>query len=864
MATYLPYPCALVVAVVTLFTTVYTPPLFAQSEDTSGLQARWTIQFPLLRVKGALDGILMYDSKRGNLLYTAGGQQNYLSRNEGKTWTGILDSAYSADTLRYVEMDDEFCYYYTAIDSTRARIPRRSTDGGNSWSRFEPSTHQLNILGITKADLGDVTVVAGVPAFVLRKNDTSVITYSLDGGTSFYTTSLVGFRNHTVRVDSLTVFGVDTARREYSLLDLRTGRHTVHPDPATRGARAIVRFFDSSLVCLGRNGVHETIWVRRSEDETWSAFVLSDLRPDDTVRRVKILDGNTCLLVTDRGDIFIVNSSTLRPTKVYSVPRQDTVVCSEMWTHRRDVVMLMYRRTARPDSLELEVRYSIDNGTISEQWSNGPGGWYSFARTVLSTYQTAQHIAVISDSVLFRLLPIGGYDGKIVISRDGGTSWTEFIDVDALHAPFSYDGVLAIGMRSNSQLVVTKGYQVTATGDKHQPDSWRAVFLSGNELPHPHKYDPEQRIFHDGWGSIPLVKDNLIRLGDAVTRWSFDGRFVDTLLDHRATFFRVLPFSGIYASGYDTLWFSFDQGLEWAAVNLDIQQSAPGMRAPIGDVLELPSGTILLGLRGRWRQTLTGDFESDRVGGIWRSTDRGDTWENMSTDLRLDNYVTALYRNPRTGTLIACAGNVADRAGVVPEFNLPTVERQSYSIYRSTDDGESWERTFSWGNHGTALLQHAQCSIDPHGNLHLVSYPRYYLRSRDDGKTWSFPDTDEIGHALVFSLCESPDGKSLYLATTKGVCEITSTTTSYGSEQQLQSDNDRLRIQQSEGQVDIYFRHIDHGTIRIFSIQGQQITLMPLKNQSEVNIDLSSLVRGVYIVLVGDRNGIYSTRLSIP
>lgn len=851
-------------ALVALITTFCTPLLFAQNEDTSGINARWTIQFPLLRVMGPLDGILMYDSKHGNLLYTAGGKQNYISRNEGKTFTGILDSAYIADTLRYVEMDDEFNYYYTAIDSTRARISRRSTDGGNSWSRFEPSTHQLNILGITKADLGNVTVVAGVPAFVLRKNDTSFITYSLDGGMSFYTTTLVGYRSHTVLVDTLTVFGVDTARREYSLLDLRTGKRSVHPDPATGGARAIVRLHDSSLVCLGRNGEHETIWARRSADEMWSAFVLSDLHSDDTVRRVKVIDGKTCLLVTDRGDIFTVNSSTLQLTKVYSVHRQDTVECFEMWTHGRDVVMQMYRRTARPDSLELEVRYSIDKGTTSERWSNGPGGWYSFIRSALSTHQTAQHIAVISDSLLFRLIPIGGYNGKIVISRDGGTSWTEFVDVDAVQAPFNYDGVTAIGVRSDSQLVVTKGSRVTATGNIHQPDSWRAVFLSGNELPHPHEYDPDQRIFHDGWGSIPIVKDKLIGLGDAVTRWSIDGRFVDTLLDHRATFFRLLPFSGIYASGYDTLWFSFDQGLEWTAVNLDIQKSAPGMRAPIGDVLELPSGTILLGLRGRWFQIAADDFATDRVGGIWRTTDRGDTWENMSTDLRMDTYVSALYRNPRTGTLIACAGNIVDRSLFATGILGPPIERQSFGIYRSTDDGESWERTFSWGNHGTELLHHAQCSIDPHGDLHLVAFPRYYLRSRDDGKTWSFPHTEGIQSALVYSLCESPNGESLYLATTRGLCEITSSTTSSADEQQLQGSIDQLYVQQTDGSVDVSFPHIDHGTMRVFSIRGQQQTVLSIENQSSVTVDVSSLVRGVYIIVVEHGKSTYSGRISIP
>ena len=176
--------------------------------------------------------------------------------------------------------------------------------------------------------------------------------------------------------------------------------------------------------------------------------------------------------------------------------------------------------------------------------------------------------------------------------------------------------------------------------------------------------------------------------------------------------------SSIFAAS-DSLYLSTDSGITWRAISL-----LPGESGPL----------VVLG-----KYLILGSFD-----GIFRSSDRGQTWERAG-----DGFVVCLL--VKDGMLFAGAW--------------------SFGLQESTDSGSTWSTVRAGGILDGASIQ----SLAANGNDIFAGgyYDEGFFRSTDDGVTWDSSNTGMInlvgqGHnCTIMSLYE--DGSDLYAGTAEGL-----------------------------------------------------------------------------------------------
>ena len=161
-------------------------------------------------------------------------------------------------------------------------------------------------------------------------------------------------------------------------------------------------------------------------------------------------------------------------------------------------------------------------------------------------------------------------------------------------------------------------------------------------------------------------------------------------------------------------------------------------------------------------------YLSQDVGGSWRSTDGGDTWEkNLDKGLFLQfgQSIAADPVNPHILFLI-----------VDERYNYLAKEYQG--VYRSEDGGENWQLVLQAETKSERIYRHnvefdrtKMKGGEPVQTWYAAMVDNGLYRSEDGGKTWSASPVSSLeGHGVIYQVRTHPaDSQKVYVASKKGL-----------------------------------------------------------------------------------------------
>jgi len=153
---------------------------------------------------------------------------------------------------------------------------------------------------------------------------------------------------------------------------------------------------------------------------------------------------------------------------------------------------------------------------------------------------------------------------------------------------------------------------------------------------------------------------------------------------------------------------------------------------------------------GTWRLIRTPySLESGGEGsGLWKSTDGGETWKNISTKKGLPKGVWGIV-----GVAVAPSN---------PDKVYAILENANGGMYTSNDGGETWVLTSSDNNIRQRAWYYTKVFVDPK-NENLVYAPNVgFMRSRDGGKTFTSVRTPHGDHHDLW--IDPEDGNRMIVA----------------------------------------------------------------------------------------------------
>jgi photosystem II stability/assembly factor-like uncharacterized protein len=200
--------------------------------------------------------------------------------------------------------------------------------------------------------------------------------------------------------------------------------------------------------------------------------------------------------------------------------------------------------------------------------------------------------------------------------------------------------------------------------------------------------------------------------------------------------------SAIVYAGFASggLWKSTDGGNTWMPLGDDL----PTLAVSAIEIDPNNPDRIWIGTGEGW-----GNIDAVHGVGLLRSTDGGQTWETTgyNYEMNANRDVYELEYNPVTGTLLLAADN---------------------GLYRSTDGGDTFDAIFTLGQWKDVELQRGSSNV-VFACAHAMAEAGFY-RSTDDGLTWTRitagTPTSDMGN-MRFALTDA-DPNIIYWAIAKG------------------------------------------------------------------------------------------------
>lgn len=253
----------------------------------------------------------------------------------------------------------------------------------------------------------------------------------------------------------------------------------------------------------------------------------------------------------------------------------------------------------------------------------------------------------------------------------------------------------------------------------------------------------------------------------------------------------------------------------------------------------------------------------------------------------LNNYAVYSDDNGLTWQVSGRASTGGDEAKVTELVDgriLMSIRHGGKRWYNiSEDGGETWQPNTSTWNDITApacngdIIRYTSVNQGHNKNRLLHSVPKGSQRSNvtvyvsyDEGETWPVKKTIVPYSSAYSSLCVLPDGTiGLYVEEepngTSGYSTVfynfslewlTDGNDTYGFEGITEvSDNDSLKIYPNPAISSIKIETEGLKKLKIVNVKGQTVKKVSVKNQSVVEIDITKLAAGTYLIEAVDYNG---------
>lgn len=140
-------------------------------------------------------------------------------------------------------------------------------------------------------------------------------------------------------------------------------------------------------------------------------------------------------------------------------------------------------------------------------------------------------------------------------------------------------------------------------------------------------------------------------------------------------------------------------------------------------------------------------------GGIWRSTDSGTTWQELTNGLPADEIVGRVNI-----TISKSNPDILYAAYVAPYSSL------LYGIFRSQDGGDSWQQTAAMGTENITGGQgwyYTDIAVNPANESQVFLLGLYIVRSNDSGETFQQTWQGDMVHADIHAIAFASNGNAI-------------------------------------------------------------------------------------------------------
>ncbi|MBU3741539.1 MAG: exo-alpha-sialidase [Candidatus Kapabacteria bacterium] len=843
----------------------------------SAQQPEWLLKIPkYYRLKGGTS-TLSSDNTRNMIMFDGGAYDTYVTADSGATWRNVFErKMFYIDVSSSWQIDQRGRWYYFGRVYLKLNMNLVSEDAGATLRYLFPDSsvfgdrfdfrEQIPRLIQPDALVFDNTIAQDSTMGIIVTTDAGRSTKVIPVGGTY---SNVNFR--TVKPGVMS-WPVEQFAGTYELSMATGQKTTVDIQPRN----PYLRLRDNTVVQI----TTDTLKIQRPGDSAFTNITTFRDPVTDTLRRISIRDiqpiTDTMAVVYGRyGEVFTVGQQ--HDLRVASAPARysnfQTVTAAGLFGDRFIVTTCIPEGTAAKSFVYTVINTRTGMVATHERpgasrppvYENEPGN--------------QQRILPVTDSMWFASF----FYGEFMRTTNAGVTWSmvDNIDRDPQWGE-SWVGINRLFPRAGGGMaLITEGNRVMTQPSPGEP--WNVTLLG----PFWHRirtgwditglFTRRSLMFDEDFGTryrhrygpSTLFTPNANEMwvsGDALLRYSSDGRFIDTLLPRTSRFVKqVTP--KIIASAMDSLYFTFNGGREWVYVGATLPRrivNKDTTRAAVGDILEAGDGTLIAGLRGMTVLDSL-DVQYDSIpGGIVISTNSGDTWVRSGTDIDSNAYVSSLHRTAK-GTILCVVSDVRIRPWKMSPFDgsitrvsplslMPAnyILEQS-DIYRSTDNGRSWKRVYSFLDRPSLGTTDIRFADMPDGRV-VAIHPSFGIAiSADDGTRWSIGDPLNVSGSLdINDIVFTPDGYA-HLATSEGYLRI--------KVENIVSVQDR---QGAVGNLSAYT--LRDGTLRVaadeelldiavLTLDGQRVASV-LAPCFTADIPTTKLASGAYVVVATTRTGI--------
>lgn len=831
-------------------------------------EPEWPMRIPsYFRLKGGSSRFCV-DPTRNAILFDGGAYDTYVTSNDGRSWRTVFDiKMFYIDNATSWMFDQTGRWFYEGRVYGKLPVNLVSENGGDS----------LRYLLIDTGYMGKNRVWGEVPPRMVPPN---AVVFDASGrpdtGQGIYFTTDAGrsfrkFQGMTINRSIMFLrpvkpgaFAVIDSAWNAVEVDVNSGASTT-TDVSAR--HQYVRLSDNTVV-QGGSGF---IQIRRPPD---TAFTVLQTYPDPSsgtqrpigARYIGLVNDTLALILGTAGETFVVGQR--QGLRILNAPvyrtRYQAVIAVGIYKD------LMITTACIPEgTAEAGNEYTVYNVRTGEHSVHRHPG-YSDPLPMLD------HLAA------FKIVPVSEREwlasfrvGEFLRTTNAGATWTyvDNIDQDAQWGD-AWVGLERLFPRGDGSMAV-----VTDRGrlmiDRAKAGQWEVVlpglFTHRLQLPrnqisiftgsrvayaddhagqYRHRYGPSTAFFpkpDECWVS-----------GDALTRYTADGVFIDTLLHRKARYIkRISP--SLIAASMDSLYFSFNEGKEWVYVGYMLPKYTDGTARPtagVGDLVQADDGSIILGLRGMKVADQDGSLRDSIPGGLMISTNGGNTWVRTGSEIDRGLYVSSLHKTAN-GTLLCMASEVnidlwyVDRDGEYRRYEDGTGPEGIFKldrsfIYRSTDHGRTWSSVFISPDRERLGRTDIRFAAMPDGRV-LALHPSFGIAiSANDGRTWSVGDPLNIGDPVINDVVFTDDG-FVHFATDEGYARLRiENIVSVQDERHVAVGDMQARVT-PDGQLRLSSAD-EIITVTVSAIDGRVMCTQACKANS-AEIDMTSWPRGAYLVM---------------